>query len=124
MVEYKELKFLTFNEFARMCDMYSEGISDEEQSSGYHILKKMILEKITPHSIEEINRWKNNPTFEEMFSDVDIRYMTWCHPKLRDEMLLPYWQQIIERVERLKPGDEKRGAASIQDTGLFDFKHE
>ena len=86
---------LTFNEF---CHKYYDGLydplfSEEEQCSGYKQLRKMVVEKIKPASLEEIKRWEENPTLEEMFSVPEIKYLRFLHPLLRP-LVIKDWEVI------------------------------
>lgn len=79
------MKKRTFNQFcAEMCDgMYTPGISDDDQCSGYLLLRTMVIDKITPaNDIEEI-RWRYNPTPEELCSIPDLKYLQFLHENLR-----------------------------------------
>ena len=42
--------------------MWTNGMKEEEQCSGYHLLKKMVKEQIEPASLEEIERYLSKPT--------------------------------------------------------------
>jgi hypothetical protein len=86
----------TFNEFCyKCCDgLYEPRLSDDVQSTGYKQLKKMVVENITPASLEEIERWEKNPTNDELISPPDIKYLRFLHVLLR-----PY---IIENWEIIK----------------------
>lgn len=91
----KMLKNYTFNDFCiKYLDrIYTPKLSDEEQSTGYLQLKKMIKEGITPASKEEINRWENTPTVEELTSAPDIKYLRFLHPLTR-AYVIEYWDTI------------------------------
>lgn len=88
---------LTFNEFCHLCcdGLYNPKFSDDEQCSGYKNLKKMVVEKITPASLEEIERWENNPTDEELISIPDIKYLRFLHKLLRP-YVIDNWNVIKE----------------------------
>lgn len=90
------MKNLTFNEFChKNCDrLYEPRLGEESQSTGYTLLKKMVVENITPASLDEIKTWENNPTKEQLFSTPDIKYLRFLHPILR-----PY---IIENWNIIK----------------------
>lgn len=89
------MKKMTFNEFcARICDgMYTYGISDENQCTGYLLLRKMVTEKITPASKEEYERWRYNPTPQELYSVPDLKYLQFLHENLRP-FIISYWDKI------------------------------
>lgn len=89
------MKKPTFNEFCiEFCDnLYTPGLSDELQCTGYIQLKKMIIENITPASLEEINRWETQPTQEELFSTPHIKYLRFIHPLLRN-FIIEHWSFI------------------------------
>ena len=86
---------MTFNNFCEkyLDRMYTPGLPDEQQSTGYLQLKKMIKEGITPASFEEIERWENNPTKEELFSEPHIKYLRFLHPVLRP-FIIENWDKI------------------------------
>ena len=90
------MKKQTFNEFCQYnCDgMYSPKFPDKKQCTGYLQLKKMVKENIIPFSLEEIKRWEENPTDEELSSIPDIRTLKFLHVLLR-----PY---IINRWDYIK----------------------
>ena len=86
---------ITFNEYCvKFLDrMYTPELPDEQQSTGYLQLKKMIKEKITPASLEEIKKWENNPNVQELIVTPDIKYMRFLHPILR-EYIIKNWKTI------------------------------
>lgn len=88
---------ITFDEFCnKICDgLYDPKFPLEVQCSGYKDLRKMVIENIRPASMEEINRWENNPTTEELLSPPDIRYMRSIHPNLR-AYLIGNWDDIMK----------------------------
>lgn len=78
----------------KICDkLYDYNLDEENQSSGWKTLKKMVLEKIEPATLEEIERYENNPTKEELFSIPDIKYMRVFHVKMRS-FLIKHWEVI------------------------------
>lgn len=84
--------------FDVFCEKYIDGIYDprhpkDKQSTGYYKLKEMVLLGIEPASEEEYNRWKYNPTKEEMFSEPDIKYLTFLHETVRP-YIREYWWYI------------------------------
>lgn len=89
------MKKLTFNEFCQnFCDgMYDSRSPQEAQCTGYIQLKKMVVEQIEPASLDEINRWENTPTTDELFSEPDIKYLRFLHPVLRP-YIIKNWQTI------------------------------
>ena len=54
---------------------------------------KMVAENITPASKEEFIRWREKPTFEELTSIPDIKYLTFLHVNLRP-LIIDYWDKI------------------------------
>lgn len=88
---------LTFNDFCyKICDgLYDPNFSQEEQCTGYKELKKMVVEKINPASLEEIKRWENEPSETELFSIPDIKYLRFLHPVLRP-YIIENWNSIIK----------------------------
>lgn len=102
---------LTFNNFCRYaCDgMYTPGIPEKEQCTGYKKLKEMVVNQIEPASLEEMERWEKNPTQEELWSVPDIKYMRFIHPNLRP-FIIHNWNIIkdleIETDNYFKPMDE------------------
>ena len=93
------MKKLTFNEFCiKCCDgMYDPRLPQESQGTGYIQLRKMVIEQIEPASLEEIHRWENNPTTEELFAKSDIKYLRFLHPLLRP-YIIKNWD-IIKTLE-------------------------
>jgi len=87
---------ITFNEFCHEnCDgLYDPNFTDEEQCTGYKLLKKMLVEKISPASLREIERWENRPTNKEKLSVPDIKYLRFLHPLLRT-FVVENWLDII-----------------------------
>ena len=53
----------------------------------------MIIEKIEPASLDEIKRWENNPTEEELISIPDIKYLRFLHTNLR-AFIIENWNEI------------------------------
>lgn len=88
---------MTFNSFCEkyLDRMYTPGLPDDQQSTGYLQLKKMVKEGITPATLEEIERWENNPTEKELFSQPDIKYLRFLHPIVR-EYVIAHWKNIKE----------------------------
>lgn len=86
---------ITFNEYCvKFLDrIYTPELPDEQQSTGYLQLKKMIKENITPVSLEEIKKWENNPNIQELIVTPDIKYMRFLHPILR-EYVIENWKTI------------------------------
>lgn len=89
------MKTRTFNEFCRKnCDrLYDPKFPDDAQCTGYHQLKKMVIEQIEPASLDEIKRWENNPTEEELISIPDIKYLRFLHTNLR-AFIIENWNEI------------------------------
>lgn len=89
------MKNLTFNEFCikSLDKMYTPGLSDDKQCTGYIKLKEMIKNQITPASLEEIERWETNPTKEELLSIPDIKYLRFLHVLLRP-YIIKNWNYI------------------------------
>lgn len=91
----KELKEMKFNNF---CHLYLDGLyeprlPDSAQCTGYTQLKRMVVEGITPASLEEIVRWETNPTKEEIMSIPDVKYLRFLHPLLRP-IIIEHWGVI------------------------------
>lgn len=86
---------LTFNEFCcKCCDgLYEQRLPEKDQCTGYIKLKKMVTEQIEPASLDEVSRWEDNPTTEELFSEPDIKYLRFLHPLLRP-FIIRNWQII------------------------------
>ena len=90
------MKQITFNEFCTdICDgLYDPNFSEEEQCTGYKQLKKMVVEKINPASLREIERWETEPTKEELTSTPDIKYLQFLHPITR-RFVVENWLDIV-----------------------------
>lgn len=86
---------MTFNEFCqKKCDdMYNPKLSQDEQCTGYYQLKKMVQENITPATLEETERWRTNPTIEELVSISDIKHLQFLHVNLRP-YIIDNWDYI------------------------------
>ena len=86
---------MTFEEFCeKNCDgLYDPKLSPNDQCNGYHQLRKMFDENITPASIDELIRWEQSPTREEMQSTPDIKYLQFLHPLLRPH-IINHWYYI------------------------------
>lgn len=93
------MKNITFNEFCRKyCDgMYEPRLPQEAQCTGYIQLKKMVVEQIEPASLQEISRWEQSPTDEELKLIPDIKYLRFLHPTLRP-LVIENWD-IIKLLE-------------------------
>lgn len=85
----------SFNEFCYLsCSkLYDPNVPEEAQCYGYLKLKEMIVNNITPASLEEIKRWETSPTVEEMKSSPHIKYMVFLHPILRN-YIIRNWDRI------------------------------
>jgi|688.fasta_scaffold17891_6 hypothetical protein len=89
------MKPKTFNEFChKYCDgLYEPRLSEDKQCTGYHTLKRMVKENITPASLEEIKRWETQPTPEELITPPHLKYMRALHPLLRP-VIIDEWDKI------------------------------
>lgn len=90
-------KELTFNDFCYkiMDGMYEPRLPMESQCTGYRLLREMVINNITPATKEEFNRWKTNPTKEELFSEPDLKYLTFLH-ELARPIVREHWDKIKE----------------------------
>lgn len=86
---------LTFNEFChKFCDgLYEPRLPESSQCTGYHQLKSMVVNKIKPASLEEIKRWEETPTEEELLSTPDVKYLRFLHTLLRP-YIIKHWDII------------------------------
>jgi hypothetical protein len=89
------MKKLTFKEFCHKCcdGLYEPRLPEDAQCTGYKELKKMVVEKITPASLDEIKRWETIPTSKELFTTPDIKYLRFLHPVLRP-YIIDNWEEI------------------------------
>lgn len=89
------MRGISFNEFCeKFCDrLYDPRIEFENQSTGYKLLRKMVINGNTPASIEEMLRWEKSPTTDELFCKPDIKYLRFLHPILR-EYVVSNWSYI------------------------------
>ena len=90
------MKKMTFNKFCHhtLDGLYDPEFPQEEQSTGYKQLKRMMVEKISPASFREMKRWETNPTEEEMASEPDIKYLRFLHPLVR-KFVVENWLDIV-----------------------------
>lgn len=88
---------VNFNDFCvKFCDrLYTPNIPFEDQSTGYKKLYYMVKHKIKPASKDEITRYRTNPTYEELLSKPDDKYLLFLHPILRD-YVIDNWSYIEE----------------------------
>ena len=91
----KENKVIYKNSFQKFCyktcdGLYTPGIPDKNQSTGYLLLKKMIKENITPASLEEIKEWEENGN---IYEEPNIKYLRFLHVKLRP-FIIKNWNKI------------------------------
>jgi len=86
---------MTFNEFChKICDgLYDPRFPDESQCSGYTRLKQMVLDGLSPASREELQRWEENPTYEESLTVANTKYLRFLNPVLRP-FIIDHWEQI------------------------------
>lgn len=93
------MKKLTFNEFCHKCcdGLYEPRLSEDKQCTGYIQLKKMVVNKIKPASLKEIERWEQNHTMEELLSEPNIKYLRFLHKLLR-----PYIVNNWNVIKKLK----------------------
>lgn len=96
---------LTFEQFcSKYCDkMFEPRLSYNEQCTGYKLLRTMVLGDITPATLEETNRYRNNPTFEELISPPPIKYMFFLHENLR-----PYIRESWNYIKTLELENNER----------------
>jgi hypothetical protein len=83
----------TFNAF---CEKALDGLYSPElteQCSGYILLKKMLDEGIQPATPDETERWRTNPTQEELWGVPDLKYLQFLHPLLRP-IVIENWDFI------------------------------
>ena len=75
----------TFNDFCNYCldRMYEPRLPEESQCSGYILLKKMVVEGITPASCDETFRYKTKPTYEELTTQPSLKYLLFMHENTR-----------------------------------------
>jgi hypothetical protein len=88
-------KPMSFNDFCyKILDgMYEPRLPYENQCTGYKLLRKMVMDDITPATKEEYDRWKNNPTMEELLSTPDLKYLTFLH-ELTRPIIREHWNKI------------------------------
>lgn len=97
---------LTFEEFcSEYCDrMYEPRLSYNDQATGYKLLRTILLENITPATLEETNRYRTNPTLEEFMFEPPLKYLLFLHENLRT-YIRENWNYIktlkLEDYERL-----------------------
>jgi len=93
------MKNLTFNEYCYkvLVGLYDPRFPEKNQCTGYLKLKEMVVNNITPASLEEIKRWETNPTEEEIMSTPDIKYLRFLHANLR-----PYIIENWNKIKQLK----------------------
>lgn len=86
---------MKFNEFCNIiCDgLYDPFVPIDAQCNGYTQLKKMVVEGIDPATLEEIKRWEESPTIDELVSTPDIKYLRFLHPLLRPH-IVNNWSDI------------------------------
>ena len=91
------MKKLTFNEFCyKNCGgLYEPRLNYDAQCTGYKQLLKMVVEKITPASLKEIEQWENKPNIVELLSNPDIKYLRFLQPLLRP-YIIENWTVISE----------------------------
>lgn len=85
----------TFNEF---CHKYCDGLYDplfeyEKQCTGYKQLRKMVVDGVSPATLEDIERWEKNPTPAEVIAIPDIKYLRFLHHNLRS-YIIENWSTI------------------------------
>ena len=88
---------MTFNYFcyAFLDGLYDPQFTEDKQCTGYLQLKKMLKEGITPASHEEVKRWQENPTQEELWNAPDIKYLTFLHVLTR-KVVINNWSSILK----------------------------
>jgi hypothetical protein len=65
------------------------------KGSGYHQVRRLILSGLVPFTKEELEKYLNNPTEEELFSPQPDQTLCSVHPSSR-ELILEYWWYIKE----------------------------
>lgn len=84
------------SEFDKFCYEYLDRLYNpnaKEQCSGYYLLRKMVIDDITPASIEETERWENKPEIEALTAAPHLKYLRFLHPILRPRVI-KYWDKI------------------------------
>ncbi len=78
---------MTFNEYCvRVLDhMYTPGLPDEVQCSGYILLKKMVKENITPASHRAMGRYLRDP--KGLLKAPELKHLWFLHPLLRSHVI-------------------------------------
>lgn len=86
---------MSFNDFCyKILDgMYEPRLPLESQCTGYLQLRKMVVENIKPATQKQYERWKTKPTAKELFSEPDIKYLTFLHELIRT-IVRNNWKKI------------------------------
>lgn len=85
----------SFNDFCyKVLDgLYDPKFEYDAQCTGYKLLREMVEKNITPASNDECERWRLNPTKEELLAKPDIKYLTFLHELLRP-VIIKHWDEI------------------------------
>jgi hypothetical protein len=71
--------------------MYTPGLPDEVQCSGYILLKKMVMEKITPASHKAVARYLKDG--KGLMKPPQLKHLYFLHPLLRP-FVIDHWDVI------------------------------
>jgi hypothetical protein len=87
----------TFDLFCQTCcdGLYDPKLPESEQCTGYIKLREMVIGRITPATLEEMERWENEPTEEELASVPDVKYLRFLHPILRP-FIVNNWDEMLK----------------------------
>ena len=85
----------TFNSlcYNALDKLYDPMYELDEQPTGYKLFREMVQKDIKPASLEEIERWTNNPTPEELMETPPLKYMQFLHPNVRP-FVIKHWEFI------------------------------
>lgn len=93
LIKFKTMENSSFNDFCQnYCDnLYTPGIPDDEQSTGYKNLLKMVNEGIEPATLNEIKIWEKDINI--IFETPSLKYLRFLHPNLRP-FIIDNWDLI------------------------------
>lgn len=87
---------LTFKEFCfKYCDtLYNPNLPDNAQCTGFNLLRKMVLENITPASAKECEEWEKSR--DNIFETPELKYLRFLHPNLR-----PFIREQWDKIKKM-----------------------
>jgi len=92
---------MTFNDFCynQLDGLYNPRFNYEDQCSGYKMLSQMLLDDITPATIDEMEDFENITTIGMEYHKQYVKCLRFLHPNLR-RPVVNHWDDIKKLFNR------------------------